>query len=74
VGPRLDHASLATGIVVLVLGGLLLLDQSGDLDLSLGVVGALVAAVIGTVLLVSGLTDAGSAAAPPPAAPERDER
>ena len=74
MGPRLDHASLATGILVLGLGGVLLLEQSGDLDLSLGVVGALVAAVIGTVLLVSGLTDAGSAAPPPPAAPERDER
>ncbi len=39
------------------MGVLLLLDQEDALSLTLGVFGALVAAVIGTILLVSGLSD-----------------
>lgn len=54
---RLDFASLAAGIAIVLLGALLLLDQGGEVALSLGLVGALLAAVIGIVLLISGLTD-----------------
>lgn len=54
---RVDSTSLAAGLAVLVMGVLLLLDQEDALSLTLGVFGALVAAVIGTILLVSGLSD-----------------
>jgi hypothetical protein len=53
----IDPISLAAGLAVLVMGGLLLLDQEDALDLTLGLFGAIVAAVVGTILLVSGLTD-----------------
>ena len=52
---RIDRVSLTAGLVVIGLGGLLLLDQEDVIDLTLGLVGALVAATIGTILLVSGL-------------------
>lgn len=52
---RFDSVSLTAGLVVIGLGGLLLLDQEDVVDLTLGLVGALVAATIGTILLVSGL-------------------
>lgn len=54
---RVDPTSFAAGLAVLVMGVLLLLDQEDALELTLGVFGALVAAVIGTILLVSGLND-----------------
>jgi hypothetical protein len=70
-----DVASLATGIAVMVLGGLLLLDQSGELELSLGLVGAMLAAVVGVALLLAGLTDAEpSRSSPPPGPMGVDER
>ena len=52
---RIDRVSLTAGLVVIGLGGLLLLDQEDVIDLTLGLAGALVAATIGTILLVSGL-------------------
>lgn len=51
----LDRVSLTAGLVIIGLGGLLLLDQEDVIDLTLGLVGALVAATIGAILLVSGL-------------------
>ena len=51
----LDRVSLTAGLVIIGLGGLLLLDQEDVIDLTLGLVGALVAAMIGAILLVSGL-------------------
>ena len=42
---------------MIALGTLLLLDQEDVVGLSLGLVGALVAAAIGTVLVVSGLSE-----------------
>ena len=52
-----DDVSLAAGVGVVALGALLLLDQSGAIELTFGWLGAIVAAVVGTVLLVSGLRD-----------------
>lgn len=63
---RRDDVSLAAGVGLVALGALLLLDQSGAIDLTLGWFGATVAAVLGTVLLVSGLRDP-----PPPSSPPR---
>lgn len=65
---RRDDVSLAAGVGLVALGALLLLDQSGAIDLTLGWLGATVAAVLGTVLLVSGLRDP---APPPPSSPPR---
>ena len=66
---RRDDVSLAAGIGFVALGALLLLDQAGAIDLTLGWLGAMVAAVLGTVLLVSGLRD--PAPPPPPSSPPR---
>ena len=52
-----DDVSLAAGVGVVALGALLLLDQSGAIELTFGWLGAIVAAVVGTVLLASGLRD-----------------
>jgi peptidoglycan/LPS O-acetylase OafA/YrhL len=60
-----DDVSLAAGMGVIALGLLLLLDQSGAIELTFGWLGALLAAVVGTALLVSGLRD------PVPPAPPR---
>ena len=57
---RLDRTSLAAGIVTIALGVILLLDAEGELVLSASVIGALVSAAIGLVLIASGLTDGDS--------------
>ena len=54
---RLDRVSLAAGLGVIAMGVLLLADQEDALSLSLGILGAIVAALIGTILLVSGIDD-----------------
>ena len=69
---RRDDVSLAAGIGLVALGALLLLDQAGAIDLTLGWLGAMVAAVLGTVLLVSGLRD--PPPPPPPRSPPRRAR
>jgi hypothetical protein len=56
---RVDRISLAAGIAVVALGALLLLDEAGVFSLTLGLFGAILAAVIGTILLVSGLDEEG---------------
>ncbi len=68
---RRDDVSLAAGIGVVVLGAALLLDQVDAIELTFGWLGAIVAAVVGTALLVSGLRDPGPApmpSRPPPIA------
>lgn len=55
---RVDRVCLVAGLAIIGLGGLLLLDQEDVIALTLGLVGALVAATIGTILLVSGLATA----------------
>ena len=56
---RIDRVSLVAGIAVIVMGALLGLDQAGDAHLSAGLIGALFAAVLGVILLASGLDDNG---------------
>lgn len=54
---RVDLVSFAAGIAVIAMGALLLLDQEGVIALSLGLVGAVVAATAGLILVVSGLAE-----------------
>lgn len=60
-----DQVSLAAGVGIVVLGVALLLDQLDAIELSFGWLGAIVAAVAGTALMISGLRDPG----PPPQPP-----
>ena len=53
----LDLVSLGAGLGLIAVGGLLLLDQAGSLELTIGLAGALMAALIGMILLLSGLND-----------------
>jgi hypothetical protein len=53
-----DRVSLAAGLALAALGTVLLLDQTGVIDLNFGWFGAVVAATLGIVLLVSGLEEA----------------
>jgi hypothetical protein len=52
---RPDLATLISGLSILALGTVLLLDQAGELNLDFGSLGPLVLTVIGVVLLVGGL-------------------
>jgi hypothetical protein len=52
---RPDLATLITGLSILALGTVLLLDQAGELNLDFGSLAPLVLAVVGIVLLVGGL-------------------
>jgi hypothetical protein len=52
---RPDGPSLVAGLSVLVLGLVLLLDHAGVLDLRFAALGPLVCAVLGAILLASGL-------------------
>jgi hypothetical protein len=60
VSKRVDTVSLIAGVAVIAIGTLLLLDQEDVIDLSLGIAGAVVAAVIGVILIASGLAEGGS--------------
>jgi hypothetical protein len=53
---RTDVVSLTAGIGVALLGILLLLDQTGALDVTFAAIVPLACAVVGSILLVSGLT------------------
>jgi hypothetical protein len=53
----LDRVSLVAGISVLAIGALLIVDQSGDVDVSAGVLAAALVGVAGLIMLVSGLID-----------------
>jgi hypothetical protein len=52
-----DRVSLVAGVAIMVLGGLLVLDQAGAISLTSGWIGAAVAATVGVILLVSGIAD-----------------
>ena len=54
---RLDVVSLGAGLGLIAVGGLLLLDQAGSVELTIGLAGALMAGLIGMILLLSGLND-----------------
>lgn len=64
-----DPVALTVGVATIVLGVLLLLDQTDSIELTFGWLGAAVAALIGAGLLVSGLRDVGR---DPDRAPEPD--
>jgi hypothetical protein len=53
---RPDPPSLTAGLVLIALGGVLLLDRAGAVDLGFGVVAPVVCAALGAILLASGLT------------------
>jgi hypothetical protein len=52
---RPDLATLVSGLSVMVLGSVLLLDGAGSLHLDFGSLAPLVLTVVGLILLVSGL-------------------
>jgi hypothetical protein len=52
---RPDLATLLTGLSILALGTVLLLDQAGQLSLDFGSLAPIVLTVVGLVLLVGGL-------------------
>jgi uncharacterized protein (UPF0333 family) len=52
---RPDPATLITGLSVLALGTVLLLDQAGQLSLDFGSLAPIVLTVLGIVLLVGGM-------------------
>ncbi len=52
---RADRTALVAGLVLTALGGLLLLDQTGAIELELGWAGVVLSAAAGLILLVSGL-------------------
>jgi hypothetical protein len=52
---RPDLATLISGLSVLALGTVLLLDQAGQLNLDFGSLAPIVLCVVGLVLLVGGL-------------------
>jgi hypothetical protein len=54
---RTDPVSLVAGLLIMLVGVAMLLDQSSDVSLSGGVIAALFVGVFGLVLLVSGLLD-----------------
>jgi hypothetical protein len=51
-----DPVSLISGIAVTALGLLLVLDQADAIELTFGWLGAALAAVLGVILVISGLT------------------
>jgi hypothetical protein len=53
----LDLTSLAGGIVLMIVGVLILLDRTGEIDLSFDGLWPLLAAATGAVLLAAGLDD-----------------
>jgi hypothetical protein len=52
---RPDYATLISGLSVLALGTVLLLDSAGRLSLDFGTLAPIVLTVVGLVLLVGGL-------------------
>jgi hypothetical protein len=53
--PAFDPASLVAGLIMVALGGLLLLDQAGAIDLSAAYAFPAVLAALGGILLACGL-------------------
>jgi hypothetical protein len=51
-----DPVSLVSGIAVTALGILLVLDQADAIELTFGWLGAALAAVLGVILVISGLS------------------
>ena len=51
-----DPPSLAAGVVVMALGAVLLLDRAGAIDVTLQALAPIACAVVGVIVLVSGLS------------------
>jgi hypothetical protein len=54
-----DLVSLVAGAVFVAVGVLMVLDQAGAIELTLGWVGAVMAAALGAILVASGLSEPG---------------
>jgi hypothetical protein len=54
-----DPVSLVAGVTFLILGVLLILDQSDAIELNFGWLGAALAAVLGAILVASGFSESG---------------
>jgi hypothetical protein len=52
---RADVPTLVSGLVIIVLGAVLLLDHAGELSLDFGSLGPAVLAAVGLILLAGGL-------------------
>jgi hypothetical protein len=55
--PEIDRVSLAAGVLIVLVGVLMVLDQSSEVSLSGGVIAALFVGVFGLILLISGLIE-----------------
>lgn len=53
---QIDRLSLVAGVVLVLFGLVLLLDRSGALRLTFATMAPLACAVVGTILLVTGLS------------------
>jgi hypothetical protein len=58
-GAKADLTSLVAGLAVLLLGGVLLLDAAGAIELKFAVLGPLACAALGAILLARGLSRSG---------------
>jgi hypothetical protein len=54
---RTDPLSLIAGVLIVIVGVAMVLDQSSDVSLSGGVIAALFVGIFGLILLVSGLLE-----------------
>ena len=59
IGMKADRLSLGSGAVIAALGGLVLLDDAGVIDVSLGWIAVALTAAVGVIVLLSGLADGG---------------
>jgi hypothetical protein len=57
---RVDVVSLAAGAIAAAVGGLILLESSGAIDLTLGWMAVVLTAAVGAILVVSGLAEDGA--------------
>lgn len=55
-GRQIDRLSLVAGLVIAAFGVVLLLDRTGALDLTFGSMAPMAFAVVGAILLVTGLS------------------
>jgi len=55
-GRQIDRLSLVAGLVLVLFGVALLLERSGGLHLTFGTMAPLTSAVLGVILLVTGLS------------------
>ena len=55
-GQQIDRLSLVAGLVIAAFGVVLLLDRTGALDLTFGSMAPMAFAVVGAILLVTGLS------------------